>query len=39
MTDHPAQTVGRQFPKQWIIGKTLEKGKFVSKKKDEKADK
>jgi hypothetical protein len=29
--DHPEQTVGRQFPKQWIIGKTLEKGKFVSK--------
>jgi len=29
--DHPHQTVGRPFPKAWIIGKTLENGKFVSK--------
>ena len=21
--DHPTQTVGRQYPKAWVIGKTL----------------
>ena len=31
--DHPSQTVGRPFPKAWIIGKTLEQIENVKPKK------
>lgn len=33
MTHDPTQTVGRRFPKAWIIGKTLEQIENVKPKK------
>ena len=35
--DHPTQTVGRRFPKAWIIGKTLEQIERTAKGKDPKS--